>query len=442
MSVIGSTRTVAVPRLFYGWWIVGAGFFAMMVSTGFAVHGVNTLVLPLEREFGWSRSAITGAFSLARVESGVLGPLGGWLTDRIGPRKIMIGGALVLAVGYFTLAHVTTLAMLYVVFIGGIVMGSSVGFSTPVATTVANWFDRKRGRAFGLMWAGHGMSGLTVYLLAAMIAAWGWRRAVTVAGVVILVAGLPTAMLLRRRPEDYGMVPDGGPPPPVRLDQPASKRLAGARKAAEAERTGHEYSPGEALRTPAFWFISASGSLRQLATAAVSIHFVALLAGPHSPIGVSETVAAGVFAVMTITSNIGRIGMSWAGDSLSKRYLMVWGYAAMTGSMVAMALSESLALFVPAAMVFGIGWGGLSALPNLLRADYFGRNSYATILGWAHMVEMLGVIAGPLLAAVLYDWTHSYVVAFLAFAVACFVALLLIVAARPPLQGRNRGWRT
>lgn len=102
-----------IPRIFYGWWIVVAGFFAVMVSTGFAVHGVSTLVLPLEREFGWSRSAITGAFSLARVESGVLGPLSGWLTDRIGPRKMMFGGALLTAGGYFLLAHVTTLPMLY-----------------------------------------------------------------------------------------------------------------------------------------------------------------------------------------------------------------------------------------------------------------------------------------------------------------------------------------
>jgi MFS family permease len=143
-------------------------------------------------------------------------------------------------------------------------------------------------------------------------------------------------------------------------------------------------------------------------------------------------VAAALFAVMTVTSNIGRIGMSWMGDFLSKRYLMAWGLAAMTGAVVVMGLSKSLVTFVPAAMVFGIGWGGLSALPNLLRADYFGRSSYATIQGWNQLVEMGGILAGPLLAAVLYDRTHSYVVAFLVFTVACFVGMLLILAAKPP----------
>ncbi len=421
-----------IPRIFYGWWIVVAGFFAMMVSTGFAFHGVSTLVLPLEREFGWSRSAITGAFSLARVESGVLGPLGGWLTDRIGPRKVMIGGAFLTAGGYFLLAHVTTLAMLYVVFIGGIVIGASVGFSTPVGATVANWFQRKRGRAFGLMWAGHGMSGLTVFLLATMIAAWGWRRAVTVSGALILTAGLPTALLLRRRPEDYGLLPDGGPAAGSATIPARPKRLSRARQAAEAEHTGNEYKARQALRTRAFWLSAVSGSSRQIATAGVSIHFIAVLAGPLSPIAVSETVAAALFAVMTVTSNVGRIGMSWMGDFLCKRYLMAWGLAAMTGAVLGMGLSRSLATFVPAAMVFGIGWGGLSALPNLLRADYFGRNSYATIQGWNQLVEMGGILAGPLLAATLYDRTHSYVVAFLVFAAACFVAMLLILAAKPP----------
>jgi MFS family permease len=420
------------PRIFYGWWIVVAGFFAMMVSTGFAFHGVSTLVLPLEREFGWSRSAITGAFSLARVESGVLGPLGGWLTDRIGPRKMMVGGAFLTAGGYFLLAHVTTLPMLYLVFIGGIVVGASVGFSTPVGAAVANWFQRKRGRAFGLMWAGHGMSGLTVLLLATMITAWGWRRAVTVAGVLILIAGLPTAMLLRRRPEDYGMLPDGGPGTSTEAVPGRPARFSRARRVAEAERTGNEYRARQALRTRAFWFIAVSGSARQVATAGVSIHFVALLAGPLSPIAVSETMAAALFAVMTVTSNIGRIGMSWMGDFLSKRYLMAWGLVAMTGAVVVMGLSKGLVTFVPAAMVFGIGWGGLSTLPNLLRADYFGRNAYATIQGWNQLVEMGGILVGPLLAAVLYDRTHSYVVAFLVFAGACFVALLLILAAKPP----------
>ncbi len=421
-----------VPRVFYGWWIVASGFFAMMVSTGFAFHGVSALVLPLEREFGWSRSAITGAFSLARVESGVLGPLSGWLTDRIGPRKMMIGGAFLTAGGFLLLAHVTTLPMLYLVFIGGIVIGSSVGFSTPAAAAVANWFQRKRGRAFGLMWAGHGMSGIIVFLLASMIAAWGWRRAVTVAGVLILTAGLPTALLLRRRPEDYGMLPDGGPPPGPEGVPAQPKRLSRARQAAEAERTGNEYKASQALRTPAFWLIAVSASSRQIATAGVSIHFVALLAGPLSPIGVSETLAAALFAVMTVTSNIGRIGMSWIGDFLSKRHLMAWGLAAMTGAVGAMGLSKSLGTFVPAAIVFGIGWGGLSALPNLLRADYFGRNAYATIQGWNQLVQMGGVLAGPLVAAALYDRTHSYVIAFLVFAVACFIGMLFILAAKPP----------
>jgi MFS family permease len=424
--------TLGLPRVFYGWWIVASGFFAMMVSTGFAFHGVSTLVLPLEREFGWSRSAITGAFSLARVESGVLGPFSGWLTDRIGPRKMMIGGAFLLAGGYFLLAHVTTLAMLYVVFIGGIVIGSSVGFSTPVGAAVANWFHRKRGRAFGLMWAGHGMSGLTVLLLATMMSAWGWRHAVTVAGVIILATGLPTAMLLRHRPEDYGMLPDGGPPTEAELGRARTRRLSTARRAAEAERTGQEYHASEALRTRAFWLIAFSASSRQVATAGVSIHFVAMLAGPHSPIAVTETVAAALFAVMTVTSNIGRIGMSWMGDVLSKRHLMAWGLAVMGGAVVAMGLSTSLVTFVPAAVVFGIGWGGLSALPNLLRADYFGRNSYATIQGWGQPVEMIGILSGPVLAAALYDRTHSYVISFVVFAVACFIGMLFILAARPP----------
>jgi OFA family oxalate/formate antiporter-like MFS transporter len=138
------------------WWLVILGCITHAVNTGFAYFGMSAFFPSFEREFGWSRTAISGAFSLARIESGLLGPIEGYFVDRIGPRRIMFVGIVVCALGFVSLSFVDSLPMLYVAVILGIVLGSSLGYHMPISLLIAKIFRERRSFAFGVFRMGPG----------------------------------------------------------------------------------------------------------------------------------------------------------------------------------------------------------------------------------------------------------------------------------------------
>jgi len=144
------------------WWLVIAGCLAHAVNTGLSYFGMSAYFPSFEREFGWSRTAISGAFSLARIESGLLGPLEGYATDRLGPPRMMFIGTTICGLGFLCLSVVYSLPMLYVVIILGIVMGSSLGNNMPVSVAIAQVFRERRSLAFGIYRMGPGLSGVLV----------------------------------------------------------------------------------------------------------------------------------------------------------------------------------------------------------------------------------------------------------------------------------------
>ena len=180
------------------WWIVFAGAVSHAVNTGLAYFGLSAYFPSFEREFGWSRTAISGAFSLARIESGILGPAEGYMTDRLGPRRVMYIGVVICALGFIGLSFVNSLPMLYVMIVLGIVLGSSIGFYVPISVVVATLFRARRSLAFGIFRMGPGLSGALVPLVGLMIVFWGWRSAAVASAVIILGVGFPLAVLIGR----------------------------------------------------------------------------------------------------------------------------------------------------------------------------------------------------------------------------------------------------
>ncbi|HZA56575.1 MAG TPA: MFS transporter, partial [Candidatus Udaeobacter sp.] len=131
------------------WWLVIAGCITHAVNTGFSYFGMSAYFPSFEREFGWSRTAISGAFSLARIESGLLGPIEGYMTDRVGAHRMLFIGVVICALGFLSLSWVDSLPMLYVVIILGIVLGSSLGYNMPISVLIAKVFRERRSLAFG-----------------------------------------------------------------------------------------------------------------------------------------------------------------------------------------------------------------------------------------------------------------------------------------------------
>ena len=187
----------------------------MAMTSGINFHGFGNFIIPLSKEFGWNRTVVSTIFSLARLEAGFIGPLEGWLVDRIGPRKLMLVGIPLMGLGFILLSRVNGLLTFMLVYVLGVTLGNSVGMHTPASAAVANWFTRKRGLAFGIMWSGVGLGGLMVPVLGWAIEEFGWRQASVMVGIFVVVVGIPVASIMRHRPEQYGLLPDGDKPPKV-----------------------------------------------------------------------------------------------------------------------------------------------------------------------------------------------------------------------------------
>ena len=415
--------------MFYGWWIVIAGGLGMSITAGINFHGFGNFIIPLTNEFGWNRTTISGLFSLARMESGLLGPLEGWLVDRVGPRRLMIFGIPLMGVGYILMSRVNSLAAFFFVYIFAITLGNSLGMSTPMAAAVANWFNRKRGLAFGIMWSGVGLGGFFVPAVGWLIAAYNWRIASIVIGVFIIVMGIPIAALMRHRPEPYGYMPDG--------EEPDTDDETGEVRRRQQPDLSQDFTAREALMTSSFWYLTLSIAARSLVSGGVGLHLVPYFVD----LGASDVFAATLAGAVGVLSIPGRFGLSAVSDYLNRRYVMAVSLFLMTIAIVFMARATSVTQVLPFLVLYAAAQGGISVIPQSLIAEYFGRRAYATIQGFRGTIQMIGIIIGPLVSGYVFDTTGSYEWAFMGFGAASLVSLGLVLLMRPPKRPHRAGQR-
>jgi len=398
------------------WWLVIAGCITHAVNTGFSYFGMSAFFPSFEREFGWSRTAISGAFSLARIESGLLGPIEGYLTDRIGAHRMLFIGLVLCALGFYSLSWVNSLPMLYAVIILGIVLGSSLGYNMPISVLIAKVFRERRSLAFGIFRMGPGISGPLVPVIGWMIGLWGWRTAAAVSSVIIFAVGLPIAWFINRI---------------------YHQEEAAARAEAESESTAQiprpvsndpQFTLGEALRLKAFWFLSIAMALRHMVTEGVSVHFVILLVDR----GWSMEAASGLLGLSALIGAPARIGMGWLGDVLDKRRLVMGLLLGLSFSVLLMGYTAEAIVFTPCMIIYSLAYGGLASLQEPIRADYFGTKAFATIQGMSRSVQTVGTFMGPIIAGICYDLTKSYMIAFALFAVVSLLATAFMFLAKPP----------
>lgn len=400
-------------------WIAFAGAFAHAVSTGLAYFGLSAYFPSFEREFGWSRTAIAGAFSLARVESGLLGPAEGYMTDRLGPRRVMYLGIVISALGFLGMSLVNTLPMLYVTIVAGIVLGSSIGFYIPVSVVVATLYRARRSLAFGIFRMGPGLSGLMVPLVGLMIVWWGWRAASVASAVIIVVMGWPLARAIGGAYERGAGL----------AEPPATTPSRGA--AATALRPEVSLTLKETLRTRSFWFLAAVMGLRQMVTEGVSVHLVILLVDR----GWRQEVAASLLGTSALIGVPARLAFGWMGDFIDKRRLMIGLLGALTVSVLIMGVTTSSAWFMAGLVVYSLCYGGLASLQEAIRADYFGIRHFAQIQGYSRMFVTVGSVMGPIGAGFFYDLTQSYTVPLIIFAASAFTSTVLMFWTLPPAVG-------
>jgi MFS family permease len=399
------------------WWLLILGCITHAVNTGFAYFGMSTFFPSIEREFGWSRTAISGAFSLARVESGLMGPIEGYCVDRVGPRRIMFIGICTCFLGFISLSFVNSLPMLYASIVLGVVLGSSLGYHMPISLLIAKIFRERRSFAFGIFRMGPGLSGAIVPLVGALIVWWGWRTAAVISGCALMAAGLPIAYLINKIAQAE-----------ERDAQFASATNSGVASAVRRS-LDPQFTLNEALRLKAFWFLSVAMALRHMVTEGVSVHFVILLVDR----GWSTEAASSLLGVSALIGAPARIGMGWLGDLADKRKMIMGLLAGLSFSVLLMGYTAEAIVFTPCMIIYSLAYGGLASLQEPIRADYFGTKAFATIQGVSRSVTTAGTFLGPIVAGYLYDVTHSYRIAFTIFFMVSLISLALMFLAKRPV---------
>lgn len=385
----------------------------------------GVFILPLEREFGWARAEVSGAFSASWLVAGLIGPFVGRAVDRYGARPLMLAGTAASGVSFLALAGVQELWQFY---LGQIVMSFCRAwmFYIPMNALVTRWFVRRRSVALALATSGFAVGGmLFVPLLTFLEEAAGWRWGYVFCGGVLYAVVFPLVLwVLRSRPEDLGLLPDGDPPRTV----PSAADPAFAQPA-YPQPTGHQWSSREALRSRTFWLVALGFSLTFFSNISFTVHAIPFFVSR----GLTADIGAGVISATNAVVALVRVPFGLLIDRApSVRAIMFLAIASQAAAMSVLLVSTEPAALWSFVGFWSVGGGGMPLLEAAFIVRTFGERHYGALLGTMGMVETTGTLIGPVLAGFVFDVTGSYEAAMLMFlgtsagAFACFAAL------RPP----------
>jgi len=425
-----SALVEAVP-FFYGWWVVVAVAMIILVASASPLYVFSALIDPLEEEFDWSRAAIGAGPAIAAVMVGLTTPIAGYLVDRVGAPRLLVAGVLLVGGGNLMISQTQALWQFYI-FVAVLAVGMALAGLPVCAVAVAHWFEKRRGRALGIMSAGAGASGLMVVLAAFLIAPLGWRTGLLIVGSLQVAICLPLALTVRHRPEEVGLLPDGEPPAPG--EALASSSPEAAERGGGGSGTGQSegLTTRQALHTRSFWVLALALVLTWVGSLAVIIHLIPYL---DESGGFTEEGAALIAMGIPFGSLVGRLGFGWLADYLSKRWLLAAAWTLQGLGILVFAAVHSPWQAVVFLALFAPGFGGAITVMPAILAEYFGLRSLGGIQGLLMAAGMLGGFTGPILAGGVYDVADTYRPAFLVLALTALLAAVVI-----QMIGRPRAW--
>jgi MFS family permease len=409
-----------MKRIFYGWWIVLATNLICLLGFGTWLYSFGVFFKPMMNEFGWTRAMTAGAASLRSIEGGVAGPVVGWAVDKYGARRVIIFGGIVSGLGFALMPFVDSLLGFYLAYGIIVSIGMSAMLYLPAFTVIAKWFRRRLSRALAVLAVGAGLGGLVCAPAATLVIQhFGWRIAFLGMGILMWLVVIPLAMVVRERPEDMGLRPDGDPP--------EGAPGAGGSEGVPAAGGGADYTLKQALASSAFWVIALTFFFSSLSHSVVFVHAIPAL----TDAGISAELAAFSVGLLTVVSIAGRLSFGYLGDFVDKRYLFLIGYTLQgAGVLILMVAREMTTVYLFVA-VFGVGFGSTVPLLASIRADYFGRAALGKIQGFMSPVTMVAGATGPVSAGYLFDTTGSYQTAFLAVGLLTIAGGFIILLAKP-----------
>ena len=407
------------PRLFYGWWMALSGLYLMFYTTGVSFFGFSAFFDSIRLDMSWTREQVSRGPAMMAVFTAILSPTIGALTDRFGPRLVTAAAMFSGGAGFIVLSRVEHAWHYYVAFI---LIGSGMGATSyvMVATAVSNWFLRNRGKALGLTFMGPGFAGIITALLVVLIREYGWRDAALFTGIGTWITCIPLAMVLRRRPEHYGLRMDGDPPE------------ADSAEPGQAGETA-EPSPGAVrsiLLSRSYLLYVAALSMQQVAITAMVVHHIPALVS----YGFSMETAGAMVVVFTVASIPMRFLSGALADRFDKRLVVATMLSFQLAGGILFVFIANIWVAIIFEVIYGTGWGGSNAARLSLQGDYWGRGIFGSLMGLQVGAGAIGGLISPVVVGWLAD-TYDYRIAFMTVVIPLALAVIMVLLMTRPTSG-------
>jgi len=406
-----------VPRLYRGWWVVIASVVILTVVFGVGFYSFGIFFKPLTTEFGWGRAAVSGAMSLFTLLWGLSAPLGGRLSDRFGPKKVMLMSAIPFGASFLLLSSIQNIWQLYVFY--SILAFTYGGLSlVPISKMINRWFQSQKGLAMGITFSGVSLGGLIFApIVGYMVDVSGWRQVYIILGIGSWVVLLPIiAFVIKDMPP---------------LRQSINLETAKLHNAIPLERINTplvtpDWTTRKMLRSSVFWGISVSFFLVNLGQIAVLTHEVPFLIDT----GITPVIAA---SILGFTSGLGILGKLIAGymaDRLSRLSITVVSFVLQAVGLYMLMDARNMFVIWAFVIIFGTSVGSTAVVRPLMVNKYFGEATFGAVYGWIELTRLLGATIGPFFAGWVYDVTQSYTWAFIPFMIFFVLGILPLTLIR------------
>ena len=389
-------RATVGSGIYYGWLIVAASFFISFLTVG-GRNGFGVFVIPMSEDFSWDRGTISLAASIGFLLNGLSQPFIGRLYDRVGGRRLILISLVVIGVSNLLLAATNHIIFLIIVF--GVVMAIAMsgGSLNTTVSIISKWFEKKRAMAVAIIAAGAPAGGLILVPLSSyLIQLAGWRTTWAVLGVMVLALAVPLAyFIMRERPEDMGLLPDGASAPTGAGGRASTLPL---RAPLESDRWLSSFGSSP------MWQLSGAYFVCGFTTALISAHFVPFAIEE----GYSQSMAASAFGVMSGLNVAGVMLAGAMGDRFGRKNLLALVYMVRAGAYVTLLMVPGLLGLWSFAIVAGFSWIATVPLTTSLTADVYGLRNIGILGGIVFTAHQFGGAISIQLAGVLRDLTGSY----------------------------------
>ena len=417
-----------IGRVYYGWWIILSTFVLGALSGGLFWQSNSIFFGPIKDDLRLNSARTSIIFATSRAEGSIAGPFVGRLVDVFGPRPMILAGGLMAGLGYVLLHRVDSYWVFLAIFVLVVSAGRSAGMGQTLLSAVNTWFVRQRSMAMSICITGFSSGGAVILPLVTLgVHSLGWRDVMLYSGIFMCIVVVPLAVVVRRSPESMGLLPDGDEPDqgPNHVNNATTGELP-------PKEAPVDFSVREALATGAYWVLLTATVLRIGLWGAVSLHMVEIFVWK----GTDREMAGFLFSLLFFLSVPTRLGAGYLGDRLPIQPLLCASMAlGGLATLCLLGLEGNLAVYV-FVVLLALEQGG-STLNWVLLGNFFGRKSFATLMGIMSTCFNIGMLFTPIYAGWVFDTTDSYRLVLLTFTPFYGLAALFYLGVRRPQPPRR-----